>query len=114
VVTGVVHDFDVTVDPGQYAVQPRGAGAGRLPGQVGELVAATDREGAADRLLMRPEDVDAEVSEVADLGQLLEFLSGMKQTSGGSSDTELNEPIAIPAGLPSASIPVITATPVGK
>ena len=47
-------------------------------------------------------------------GQLLDALSGMNATSGGSSETELNEPIAIPAGLPSGSIPVMTATPVGK
>src|SRR3954464_2952889 len=43
-----------------------------------------------------------------------ELLSGMKATSGGSSDTEENDPTAMPAGLPSASTPVTTATPVGK
>src|ERR1700684_513660 len=48
------------------------------------------------------------------LGQLLDALSGMNATNGGSSDTELNEPIASPDGWRSASIPVITATPVGK
>src|ERR1700759_5622585 len=40
-------------------------------------------------------------------GQLLELLSGMNATSGGSRETELNDPIALPAGLPSASIPVM-------
>src|SRR3954467_14508326 len=41
-------------------------------------------------------------------------LSGMNATSGGASDTEENDPTAIPAALPSASMPVTTATPVGK
>src|SRR4051794_32638707 len=41
-------------------------------------------------------------------------LSGMNATSGGSSDTEEKEPTAIPAALPSASIPGTTATPPGE
>src|SRR5690242_2363107 len=48
------------------------------------------------------------------LGQLDEDLSGKNATSGGSSDTEENEPMARPAGEPSSSRPVITTTPVGK
>src|SRR5437868_8214861 len=43
-----------------------------------------------------------------------ELLSGMNATSGGSSETDVNEPTAMPAGLPSGSTPVTTATPVGK
>src|SRR3954451_9251753 len=41
-------------------------------------------------------------------------LSGMNATSGGSSDTDENDPTAMPAALPSLSTPVTTATPVGK
>src|SRR5690349_2708294 len=52
--------------------------------------------------------------ESRNFGQLDEDLSGMNATSGGSSDTEVKDPTAMPAGLPSASIPVTTATPVGK
>ena len=47
-------------------------------------------------------------------GHDVDFLSGMNATSGGSSDTDENEPTARPAGLPSLVIPVTTATPVGK
>src|SRR3954453_5283995 len=43
-----------------------------------------------------------------------ELLSGMNATSGGSSDTDENDPTAIPAGLPSASLRVTTGYPVGK
>src|SRR4051812_17667706 len=47
-------------------------------------------------------------------GQELDVRSGKNATSGGSSDTDVNEPTAIPAGVPSLAIPVTTATPVGK
>ena len=38
---------------------------------------------------------------------------GRNPTSGGSSDTDTNEPIVIPNGLPSLSHPVTTTTDVG-
>src|SRR3954452_23331108 len=47
------------------------------------------------------------------LGQIDEFLSGRNQTSGGSSDTDVNDPIAKPTGEPSNTAITIT-TPVGK
>ncbi len=40
-------------------------------------------------------------------------LPGRKATKGGSSDTEVKEPIAIPIGLPSLTA-VTAVTPVGK
>ena len=46
-------------------------------------------------------------------GQLEEFRAGKKATSGGSSDTEANDPTASPTG-PSSVSAVITVTPVGK
>ena len=46
-------------------------------------------------------------------GQLLEPRSGKKPTSGGSSDTEVNEPTTMPAGLSSVPADVTTHTPVG-
>src|SRR3954468_19651092 len=52
--------------------------------------------------------------EPRNFGHEDELLSGMNATRGGSSDTEEKDPTAMPAGLPSASMPVTTATPVGK
>src|SRR3954471_11393743 len=51
--------------------------------------------------------------ESRNFGQLEDDRSGMNATSGGSSDTDENDPTAIPAGRPSPSMPVTTATPVG-
>jgi hypothetical protein len=45
-------------------------------------------------------------------GQLLDVLSGKKATSGGSSDTEVNDPTTIPTGA-SPLIAVTAQTPVG-
>src|SRR3954469_3031788 len=45
-------------------------------------------------------------------GQLVDDRSGRNATSGGSSDTDVNDPTAIPAGPPSAATAVTTATPV--
>ena len=45
-------------------------------------------------------------------GQVVEVLAGQNSTSGGSSDSEVKEFIAIPTG-PSGVGAVITATPVG-
>src|SRR5688500_18068777 len=45
-------------------------------------------------------------------GQLDDDLSGRKATSGGSSETDVNDPTAIPAGCPSGGRAVTTATPV--
>ena len=44
----------------------------------------------------------------ATLGQLLDPRSGKKPISGGSRDTEVNEPTTIPAGAPSAPAEVTT------
>ena len=46
-------------------------------------------------------------------GQLDDFLSGKKATSGGSSETEVKDPTAMPTALPSGSTAVTTHTPVG-
>jgi hypothetical protein len=46
-------------------------------------------------------------------GQLDEDFWGQNRTNGGSSETDENEPMAMPTGAPSC-IPVITVTPVGK
>ena len=42
-----------------------------------------------------------------------ERVPGKKPTSGGSSDTEANDPMVIPNALPSPSRPVTTTTDVG-
>src|SRR5215211_7287771 len=47
------------------------------------------------------------------LGQEEDVLAGRNATSGGSSDTDVNEPMAKPTGLPS-SMAVTTVTPVGN
>jgi hypothetical protein len=52
--------------------------------------------------------------DLRNLGQLDEFLPGMNPTSGGSRDTEENDPTARPVGLPTEGTPVMTATPVVK
>src|SRR3954451_22549046 len=46
-------------------------------------------------------------------GQLDEALPGKNATSGGSSETDENEPMARPAGSPSSPMAVTTTTPVG-
>ena len=46
-------------------------------------------------------------------GQLVDVLPGQNATSGGSSDTEVNEPTARPTGLWSGAA-VTIVTPVGK
>src|SRR5580692_8690096 len=46
-------------------------------------------------------------------GQLVDDLSGKNATIGGSSDTDVNEPMTSPAGPVSGSIAVTTQTPVG-
>ena len=44
---------------------------------------------------------------------VLDSRFGKKAISGGSSDTELKEPTAIPTGVPVSSLAVTTETPVG-
>src|SRR5581483_6629837 len=66
VVAGFVDHLDVAVDPGEYTVENRRAGAGRVPGQLRELVATANRKRAAHDLLVGAEDVDAEVPGVAE------------------------------------------------
>ena len=51
--------------------------------------------------------------ESRNFGQLDDDLSGMNATSGGSSDTDVNDPTAMPAYPPSGSAAVTTQTPVG-
>src|SRR5690349_5730962 len=46
--------------------------------------------------------------------QLIDSAVGRKPTFGGSSDTDVNEPIVMPNGWPSSASPVTTVTPVGK
>ena len=46
-------------------------------------------------------------------GQLEDRTSGMKATSGGSSDTEEKVPTTIPSVVPSGCFAVIRVTPVG-
>src|SRR5882724_2803484 len=45
--------------------------------------------------------------------QLSEARSGRNATSGGSSETDVNEPTSIPTGAPSGSVAVMMQTPVG-
>ena len=47
------------------------------------------------------------------LGHELDDLAAQKSTSAGSSETEANEPMAMPTGTPSF-MAVMTVTPVGK
>lgn len=47
------------------------------------------------------------------LGQVVEERPGKNATSGGFRDTETNEPITMPTGVPSGSFAVTTVTPVG-
>src|SRR3954471_16985327 len=47
-------------------------------------------------------------------GKVVDFLSGRNATRGGSRETEVNDPTAMPTGAPSGPMDVIPATPVGK
>ena len=46
--------------------------------------------------------------------QRVELTIGRNPTSGGSSETDVNEPIVKPTGVPSALVAVMMVTPVGK
>src|SRR6266436_9076546 len=46
-------------------------------------------------------------------GQLVELRSGKNATRGGSSETDVKDPTAIPAGVTSPGCAVMTHTPVG-
>src|ERR1700677_2441156 len=46
------------------------------------------------------------------LGKVVDDLPGKKATNGGSSETEVKEPTANPAGWPAESIAVMIVTPV--
>ena len=66
VVAGVVDGVQLALHPGQRPVEHRRARAAHVPGHAGELVAAGDREGPAERLLGVGEDVDAEGAGLGD------------------------------------------------
>src|SRR5436190_21843586 len=66
VVAGLVDRFDGALDPGQRAVQHRGAAGRGRPGHPGELVAAAGAEPPGQVLLSVAEDVDAEVPGALD------------------------------------------------
>ena len=105
VVTGVGDGVDVAVDPGQHAVEQRRTRAGGPSSRARRTcrrpcVAKTP----ADVLLVLGEDVHAERPGRLDAAaRTTRPWSGKKPTSGGSSDTEANEPTARPTG-PSASV----------
>src|SRR3954451_14031612 len=46
--------------------------------------------------------------------QLIDSAVGRKPTAGGSSDTDVKDPIVMPKGCPSSARPVTIVTPVGK
>jgi hypothetical protein len=46
-------------------------------------------------------------------GIVLDVLAGMNATSGGSRETDVNEPTVIPVGHPSPSVAVMATTAVG-
>ncbi len=47
-------------------------------------------------------------------GQVVDALAGQKETSGGDSETEVNELHDKPCGLPAASTPAMMHAPVGR
>ena len=102
VVTAVVHGVDRAVDPGQAAGESRGSEVGRVPGDLAELVVALAGERIADVDLILGEDVDAERTGGLDVRPAGRALVGQNATRGGSSDTEVNDPMASP-GSPSST-----------
>src|ERR1700731_1860683 len=89
---------------------PDGAGRHATPANLSPPLTANFRHRSSWsklRMLMQ-NDLAALI-----LGKLLDFLVGRNATMGGSSDTEVNEPTAIPTGSPSGPTAVTTVTPVG-
>ena len=60
-----------------------------------------------------PDPFDAIAFDVRISCHRSESTIGRKPTSGGSSETDMNEPIVNPTGR-SSTVPVTTVTPVGK
>ena len=72
-----------------------------------------DGAGLGDRELDEATVERAVSTDPAWSGQLDEVFWGQNSTSGGSSETDENEPMAMPTGWPSL-VPVMIVTPVGK
>ena len=88
----------------------------RIAGQVGGIQRMLDEGRSTGELLMQIAAAQAALTETAKTilrGHVDEPLPAPKQTSGGSSDTDVNELHDIPTGS-SPSMPVMTVTPVGR
>jgi hypothetical protein len=115
VVAHLVDVLDLAVDPGDGAIDDRRAGGPGPPRdsvEAGRVVVAL-RELPAQVGLVAGEHVDAEPAAGAIAAQVALFVCGRKPTIGGSSDTDVNEPMVKPTGA-APSIPVMIVTPVGK
>ena len=102
VVAGVGDRLDVAVDPGQDAVEDRRARAGRLASRGPRTCrrpCEANRRHTSSWSSARTFTQKWPLASI--FGHDDEPLSGKKPTSGGSSDTEANEPTARPTG-PSA------------
>ena len=106
--------LDVAVDPGDDPVKDRRAAPAGLPAGRPYLSPPRAAKRPADVLLVVGQHIDAERPAARIFGKLVEPRSGRNATRGGSSDTEVNDPTAIPTGPLSSCVAVTTTTPVGK
>ena len=115
VVPGLVALVDPAVDPGGDAVEQRGAGRRRRrPGDAGELVSAGGGEPAwRAPPAPRPGRWRRTYRPPRSPASSLRSSRAQTATSGGSSETDMNEPTTRPLGC-SGSPPVTTTTPVGR
>ena len=115
VVAHLVDVLDLAVDPGNGAFDDRRAGDAAVPGDVVEprvLVAGLGE--LPTQVGLRPRRTFTQNrSEGAIASHVMLFVIGRNPTIGGSSDTDVNEPIVNPAGW-SPFMPVTIVTPVGK
>jgi hypothetical protein len=89
---------------------PDGDGCQGTPANLSAPVVAKVRHRASCRAFST---LTQKAPAAAIRGQLTEVFAGRMAISGGSSDTDVKEPIAIPTGV-SSSIAVTMTTPVGK
>ena len=107
--------LDRAVDPRADALDDRAAGRRVGPRDVVEAVVADAALGEAPAQvgLVVAQHVDAELPAGAIASHVSLLTIGRNPTSGGSSETDVNEPIVNPAGTSPAQ-PVTIVTPVGK
>ena len=101
-------------EPGAATVEQRYAVQAGVQRQVRKAVDAARGKAVGQMLLIGGEHIDRVVTGLTERLEIRRVSDRLQRISGGSSETELNELIVTPIGLPSAAHAVTTVTPVAK